>query len=368
MLCDHGWCPCYDRSSSGLVGLMRKDTDFGKFVSFHCIIHQESLYGKKLQLDLVMNVVMKIVNFIRARALNHRQFQLLLEEMEAEYGDLILHCDVRWLSKGKVLDRFFSLLPHIKEFLKEKKQNFPELSSATWLLDMAFLSDITGHLNTLNLKLQGSHFITELYSSVMAFIKKLSLFQSSLARYDLKHFPNLKKMASDLPTFTTADEAKEASEQSALRLSNLLGALLKDFQERFADFSKSEPLLHFVLNPFNADPEMISSTAVHCGLADVDFELEIIELQENIELKQRHLMSETFCDFWKLVNTQTYPVSCMLTSKIASFFGSTYLCEQTFSVMNILKSKLRNRITTENLLGQLRTAVSNYEPRYAALI
>src|SRR6218665_761148 len=93
------------------------------------------------------------------------------------------------------------------------------------------LSDITGHLNTLNLKLQGSHFVTELYSSVMAFIKKLRLFQSSLARYDLKHFPNLKKMASDLPTFTTADEVKEASEQAALRLFNLLGALLKDFQE-----------------------------------------------------------------------------------------------------------------------------------------
>ena len=68
--------------------------------------------------------------------------------------------DVRWLSKGKVLDRFFSLLPH---FLKEKRQNFPELSSATWLLDVAFLSDITGHLNQLNLKLQGSHFVNELY-------------------------------------------------------------------------------------------------------------------------------------------------------------------------------------------------------------
>lgn len=116
-----------------------------------------------------------------------------------------------------------------------------------------------------------------------------------------------------------------------------------------------------MLNPFNADPEMISTTAVHCGLADVDFELEIIELQENIELKQQHLMSETFCDFWKLVNTQTYPVSCMLTSKIASFFWSTYLCEQTFSVMNILKSKLRNRITTENLLGQLQFPIMNHD-------
>lgn len=59
-------------------------------------------------------------------------------------------------------------------------------------------------------------------------------------------------MASDLPAFTMEDEAKEVSEQAALRLPNLLGDLFKDFHERFADFSKSEPLLQFVLNSFNA--------------------------------------------------------------------------------------------------------------------
>ena len=90
-----------------------------------------------------------------------------------------------------------------------------------------------------------------------------------------------------LPTSTTEDEAKEASEQASLRLSNLLGNLHKDFQERFADFLKSEPLLQVVLSLFNAYSEMISNTAVDCGLTDIDFELEIIELQENIEFKQK---------------------------------------------------------------------------------
>jgi len=60
------------------------------------------------------------------------------EDMEAENEDLFLHRDVRWLSKGKVLDHFYSLLPHIQEYVKEKRQKFPELSSATWLLDIAF--------------------------------------------------------------------------------------------------------------------------------------------------------------------------------------------------------------------------------------
>jgi hypothetical protein len=76
-------------------------------------------------------------------------------------------------------------------------------------------------------------------------------------------------MASDLPASATADEAKEASALVSLRLSNLLGDLYKDFQERFADFSKSEPLLQFVLNPVSADPEMISNIAVQCGLTDI---------------------------------------------------------------------------------------------------
>ena len=71
----------------------------------------------------------------------------------------------------------------------------------------------------------------------------LNLFHSLLALNDLKYFLNLKKMVSDLPASTTADEGKEASEQAALRLPYLLDDICKDFQGRFADFSKSELLL-----------------------------------------------------------------------------------------------------------------------------
>jgi len=67
------------------------------------------------------------------------------------------------------------------------RQKFPDMFSATWLLDMAFLSDVTG-----DFKLQCSYFVTELYSWMMAFMKKLNLFQLSLAWNDLKHFINVK--------------------------------------------------------------------------------------------------------------------------------------------------------------------------------
>lgn len=69
----------------------------------HCIIHQEVLCKSVLKMSNVVDAGTKIFNFIRAKALNHRQFVALLEENETEHGDISYHCAVRWLSLGKVL-------------------------------------------------------------------------------------------------------------------------------------------------------------------------------------------------------------------------------------------------------------------------
>lgn len=42
---------------------------------------------------------MKIVNSIHSKARQHRAFKGLLEERSAEYGDLLLHAEIRRLSK-----------------------------------------------------------------------------------------------------------------------------------------------------------------------------------------------------------------------------------------------------------------------------
>ena len=48
------------------------------FTHFHCIIYQQNLCSKVLELDHVIKFVVKTVNYIRSRALNHRQFNQLL--------------------------------------------------------------------------------------------------------------------------------------------------------------------------------------------------------------------------------------------------------------------------------------------------
>ncbi|XP_029605893.1 hepatocyte cell adhesion molecule-like [Salmo trutta] len=73
--------------------------------------------------------------------------------MSAEYGDLLLHTEIRWLSRGPL--RFLSLLGEIQEFKQPKGEDVSLLEDTEWTLDLAFLTDITGKLNDLNCKLQG---------------------------------------------------------------------------------------------------------------------------------------------------------------------------------------------------------------------
>jgi hypothetical protein len=62
------------------------------------------------------------VNFIWASALNHREFVELLGEIESEHGEIIYHTNVRWLSHGSILQRFFYLLKEIKLFMEKNKR------------------------------------------------------------------------------------------------------------------------------------------------------------------------------------------------------------------------------------------------------
>ncbi|KAL1268622.1 hypothetical protein QQF64_033985 [Cirrhinus molitorella] len=95
----------------------------GEAVKMHCIIHQEALCAKTIQMDDVMTTVVKTRNLIRSRALNHREFLAFLSDIDAEYSDIIYHSNVQWLSHGSALQRFYSLRSEIDQFLKEKKSD-----------------------------------------------------------------------------------------------------------------------------------------------------------------------------------------------------------------------------------------------------
>ncbi|XP_069610593.1 general transcription factor II-I repeat domain-containing protein 2A-like [Ranitomeya imitator] len=151
-------------------------------VPFHCIIHHEALCAKAGFTDLndLMSVVTKIVNLIAARPLHKREFSALLLEVDSTYSGLLMYNNVRWLSRGKVLERFVECFEEIKVFLEDKDLgNFPQLYDSKWVNNLMFFTDLSVHINELNLKLQGfSKSIDVMFGYIKAFESKLKNFQA----------------------------------------------------------------------------------------------------------------------------------------------------------------------------------------------
>ncbi|KAF6017168.1 hypothetical protein EB796_024498 [Bugula neritina] len=145
-------------------------------LAFHCIIHQENLAAKILRMDNVLQVVKETVNYIRSRGLKHRQFRQFLDELQAEYEDIPYFAEVRWLSKGKMIGRAYTLQTEILNFCESHGRELPEFRDSEFLNDFAFLVDILTHLNDLNTKLQGKDkLISDLYHHVGGFDGMLEL-------------------------------------------------------------------------------------------------------------------------------------------------------------------------------------------------
>ena len=94
--------------NKGFSSLMMKhcqDRGFKQPIKkLHCIVHQEAaLCAKSAKMRSLMSVAVKVANFVLARGFNHRQFRDLLMEADAQYGDLLYYCEVRWLSRGRML-------------------------------------------------------------------------------------------------------------------------------------------------------------------------------------------------------------------------------------------------------------------------
>ena len=112
-------------TSIGFVGLLKsalKEKNISDNIEiFHCIIHQQNLCAKSSKFRHIMVPVIKAVNFIRARGLNHRQFQKFLNDLGTEHQDLAYFSEVRWLSKSSMLRRFYKLRKEVAVFLKNKE-------------------------------------------------------------------------------------------------------------------------------------------------------------------------------------------------------------------------------------------------------
>ncbi|XP_076056619.1 general transcription factor II-I repeat domain-containing protein 2-like [Oratosquilla oratoria] len=316
-------------------------------LSLHYTIFQESLWKSSLKLKHVMDPVVHAVNLIRSQGLEHRQFRNFLEDIEADFTDVLYHTNVCWLSMGKILKKVWDLKAEIVTFLNVKDISCDfskEMENVEWVCDFAFAVDIMQKLSELNTELQSKGiFAHELHLEVKAFQLKLNLFAKQMHEQNFVHFPLLKTQA---VTQTLSD-----------KYSSQLMALKEEFNRRFAGFKAIEGHFDLLSSPFACDIETASE----------ELQMELIDLQADNSLR-RMFESKPLVEFYASLPSEKFQDLKKFARKMLVLFASTYICKQTFSIMKVNKSKNRSLLTESNLQSVLRISTSNLTPNYNKLV
>ena len=249
-----------------------------RILPFHCIIHQEVLCAKAGLKELNnVSVVIKVVNLISSQALHKREFSILLNQVDSSYDGLLLYNNVRWLSRGKTLERFVECLNEVKHFLSMKNVNdFPELDDAAWLRNLMFFTDLSIHLNELNVKLQGyGKSVDVVFGLIFAFESKLKIFQCDLETKSYKYFSRLQKIRDEL------GEPNQAIMNNAdAYFLSVLNSLKDQFCSRFVQFQELKETILFIKYPDQVSFSKLK-TELFEWLGIDNFEIELAELQSN---------------------------------------------------------------------------------------
>ncbi|KAF2349022.1 Ribonuclease H-like domain [Trinorchestia longiramus] len=115
--------------------------------------------------------------------------------------------EVRWLSRDNTARRLFELRDELLVFFTEKEHDFQtDLEDEDFISRLAYLSDIFGALNHLNLSFQGPDCtVTEFISKLGAFIRKLDLWMKNVESKRYGMFELLTALESE-PTDEFAQE------------------------------------------------------------------------------------------------------------------------------------------------------------------
>uniref|UniRef100_A0A8C4F846 DUF4371 domain-containing protein n=1 Tax=Dicentrarchus labrax TaxID=13489 RepID=A0A8C4F846_DICLA len=300
------------------------------------------LAAKKMPVlfDSVLNQSVKMINLIKSQPLNSRLFGVFCQEMGSGHEQLLLHIEVRWLSRGRVLQWLYELREEVKWFLTEIKSDLAKhLDDTMWLASLSYLVDIFDRLNGLNLSLQSREtHILLLADRVDAFTQKLDLWHGRISRGNCDMFPSLADFITDAGT---SHDFSSLFQSTSEHLSEMRKQFALYFKEDYRSFA-------WVRDPFVCTANELS----------IDMQEQLIELKSDSRLKEL-FTSCPLSSFWAAL-MQEYPQLCDVALKILLPFASTYLCEAGFSKMTALKTKYRNRAHIED---DLRLCLSDIAPR-----
>ena len=149
--------------------------------SVHYFIYSFSLSTKMLPAQLLacLKQVMKMINSVKASALNTRLFEQLCEDLGSEHTSLLYHTEDRWLSRENATKYLFEMKDEMLLLFKEFGHEYSkDLENEEFVQRLSYLSDIFEAFNNVNLSLQGRNgTIVDFISKLGAFIRRLDLWK-----------------------------------------------------------------------------------------------------------------------------------------------------------------------------------------------
>ncbi len=116
---------------------------------------------------------------------------------------------------------------------------------------------------------------------------------------------------------------------------------------RFRELHVHAKEIRLFQNPFAADID----EALPC------YQFELAELQ-NCDVLKDAFKPNGLIELYAALPNNIYLNIKRHAMKMSTLFGSTYICEQTFSFMKLMKTQMRSRLTDEHLHQTLRLAVT----------
>ena len=211
----------------------------------------------------------------------------------AEQEQLLLHTEVRWLSRGKILTRLFELRMEVEIFLRDKNHPLSmHFSDVEWVAKLAYLSDIFSYINDLNLSLQGTAINAfHLFNKIDGFKKKNNFWVDKVNNNNMDIFNNC------------FDFVNSQQDLNLSKLNIIIGQHLQSLNNSFEKYFPSEKTTCernvWITNPF------ITYNSSKLNLSDREYE-SLHEISTGIMLKA-NFSTMSINKFWiKLKNEYPY--------------------------------------------------------------
>ncbi|XP_053545292.1 zinc finger BED domain-containing protein 5-like [Bombina bombina] len=339
-ICTDG-APSMVGSTKGFIALAKKENE--NIIFTHCFLHREALVAQTIgnELRKVLDKVVQMVNYIKSRPLQSRLFAHICEEMGARFKKLLMHTEVRWLSRGRVLCRVYELREMMLKLFEENQQiEFCNLiQNNLWCTKLAYLADIFEHLNKINTSMQGKG------ENMLTAVDKICAMRDKIAIWKRK------VTEGNFEMFSKTAECELKCEISSLIVDHLT-LLGEKVQHYFPNVEIQD--YDWIRNPFLTTATRDFSLIEEEELADLKNDRNLLMMYEDGDLHR----------FWICIS-KMHPNIAKKALRILLQFSTTYICEVSFSTMTNLKTLKRGSL--KMLDDEMRVSLSDIPPNIQKL-